>query len=93
MMPDPENLEPMSHVNPSYTGDPATHPQEPSLGTLVSDLTSQIPELIRSWGTGMAQRASSVRIASRFACIRSGAMPRIRALSNSAIESNRRVRK
>jgi uncharacterized membrane protein YqjE len=39
----------MSHVNPtSYRGDPVTQPQEASLGSLVSDLSSQIPELIRS---------------------------------------------
>jgi uncharacterized membrane protein YqjE len=38
----------MSHVNPSYTPDQVATPQEPSLGTLVSQLSSQIPELIRS---------------------------------------------
>jgi uncharacterized membrane protein YqjE len=29
-------------------GEPVTNPAEPTLGTLVSDLSSQIPELIRS---------------------------------------------
>jgi len=38
----------MSHVNPSYTPDQVATPEEPSLGTLVSQLSSQIPELIRS---------------------------------------------
>src|SRR3954449_7536154 len=38
----------MSHVNPSYTPDQVVTPQEPSVGTLVSQLSSQIPELIRS---------------------------------------------
>jgi uncharacterized membrane protein YqjE len=38
----------MSHVNPTHTGEPVSRPQDASLGTLVSDLTTQIPELIRS---------------------------------------------
>lgn len=41
----------MSHVHPHAVGDtarPVTHPEEPSLGTLVSQLSSQIPELIRA---------------------------------------------
>jgi uncharacterized membrane protein YqjE len=38
----------MSHVNPSYTPDQVATPQEPSVGTLVSQLSSQIPDLIRS---------------------------------------------
>lgn len=38
----------MSHVNPTYTGDPVSHPQEASLGTLVSQLSTQLPDLIRS---------------------------------------------
>ena len=38
----------MSHVNPTYTGDPVTRPQEASLGDLVSQLSTQLPELIRS---------------------------------------------
>jgi uncharacterized membrane protein YqjE len=42
----------MSHAYQPGTqrgpGDPVTNPPEPSLGTLVSDLSSQIPELIRS---------------------------------------------
>ena len=38
----------MSHVNPTYTGDPVSQPQEASLGTLVSQLSTQLPELIRS---------------------------------------------
>jgi uncharacterized membrane protein YqjE len=38
----------MSHVNPSYTTDQVATPPEPSLGTLVSQLSAQIPELIRS---------------------------------------------
>jgi len=36
----------MSH--PTSTGDPVTRPREASLGSLVSDLSSQIPDLIRS---------------------------------------------
>lgn len=41
----------MSHVHPAQPappGEPVTNPQEPSLGTLVSQLSSQIPDLIRS---------------------------------------------
>lgn len=38
----------MSHVNPTHSGEPVSHPQDASLGTLVSDLSSQIPDLIRS---------------------------------------------
>jgi uncharacterized membrane protein YqjE len=44
----------MSHAyqpgapNQRGPGEPVTNPQEPSLGTLVSDLSAQIPELIRS---------------------------------------------
>jgi uncharacterized membrane protein YqjE len=41
----------MSHVphsGPTYRADAVTGPREPTLGTLVSDLSSQLPELIRS---------------------------------------------
>src|SRR3954449_2126852 len=38
----------MSHVNPSYTPDQVVTPTDPSVGTLVSQLSSQIPALIRS---------------------------------------------
>ena len=38
----------MSHVNPTHTGEPVSQPQDASLGTLVSSLSSQIPQLIRS---------------------------------------------
>jgi uncharacterized membrane protein YqjE len=38
----------MSHVHPSYTPDQVATPPEASLGTLVSQLSSQLPELIRS---------------------------------------------
>lgn len=41
----------MSHVHEparAYADSPVTEPHEPSLGTLVSDLSSQIPDLIRS---------------------------------------------
>ena len=40
----------MSHVNPTYTGDQvSSQPQEASLGSLVSDLSTQLPDLIRPW--------------------------------------------
>jgi len=41
----------MSHAantGPTYRADAVTEPKEPTLGTLVSDLSSQLPELIRS---------------------------------------------
>ena len=41
----------MSHAanpGPTYRADAVTESREPSLGTLVSDLSSQLPELIRS---------------------------------------------
>ena len=41
----------MSHAanpGPTYKADTVTEPREPTLGTLVSDLSSQLPELIRS---------------------------------------------
>ena len=41
----------MSHAanhEPTYRADTVTGPKEPTLGTLVSDLSAQLPELIRS---------------------------------------------
>jgi uncharacterized membrane protein YqjE len=41
----------MSHTQqggPTYAADPGTNPQDASLGALVSQLSSQLPELIRS---------------------------------------------
>ena len=37
-----------STSRPETLGEPVTHPEDASLGTLVSQLSSQIPELIRS---------------------------------------------
>jgi uncharacterized membrane protein YqjE len=36
------------HQEPVYRADAVTEPREPTLGTLVSDLSAQLPELIRS---------------------------------------------
>jgi len=38
----------MSHTDASVTTDPVENPREASFGNLVSDLSTQIPELVRS---------------------------------------------